>query len=336
MTVPVARTPVRHDLEIDVTGTCSVDDRLTVTATVFLPPAQALADGATVLFALPGGGYGRGYYDMHFAGHDDYSQAHHHVTRGLVLVALDHLGVGDSTPEVCGQLRVEDIAAANHAAVQQISNLLANGSAVPGYPPMRITRRIGVGQSMGGAVTIIMAARHDTYDAIAVLGFSAIHTVLPFPDATESTEVSDRVSGERRDADPAGQSVARAASLIPDFLYPFFWSDVPDDIVDTDVRGGYPLRTEAPPFGSRTLPNCAIAMLAPGYVADDAAGIRCPVFIGAGVRDTLPAPLQEPAAYENATDVTVFLCDYMAHMHNFASTRRWLWDRLAGWCLTLP
>ncbi|MEE6174938.1 hypothetical protein [Mycobacterium sp. 050134] len=129
--------------------------------------------------------------------------------------------------------------------------------------------------------------------------------------------------------------MADAAARIPDFLYPFFWSDIPHDIVEADTRGGYPLRTEAPPFGSATIPNCAVAMLSPGCVAEDAASIDCPVFVGAGERDVLPAPHRESAAYENSSDVTVFVSPQMAHMHNFASTRKMLWDRLAAWSLAL-
>jgi pimeloyl-ACP methyl ester carboxylesterase len=302
-----------------------------VAATVHLPPPDAVADGATVIFALPGGGYSRGYFDMHFAGHDEYSQAEHHVTRGLVFVAVDHLGVGASTPEVCGDLRAEDIAAANHAAVVGIADLLERGAIAPAYPPVRILRRVGVGQSMGGAITVIMAARHRTYDAVAVLGFSAIHTVLPFAEHADSEAVAGRVSGERRDADPGTQSVAATAAQIPDFLYPFFWSDVPEDVVAADTAGGYPLRTEAPAFGSATLPNCAIAMLSPGFIAEDAAAIDVPVFIGVGARDVTQTPLHEPAAYKRATDITVFVAPRMAHMHNFASTRSMLWDRLTAW-----
>lgn len=326
---------VRHDIEVDVSGSCAIDGQLTVVATVHLPPPEAAADGLTVLFALPGGGYSRGYYDMHFSGHSGYSQAEHHVARGLAVVAIDHLGVGDSTPAVSGEVRIEDIAAANAAAVEKIAQLLETGSAVAGYPPVRIARRVGVGQSMGGAITVVMAARHRPYDAIAVLGFSAVHTVLPLPDQSVTDEVAARVGTERRDADPRTQSVVAVAERIPDFLYPFFWSDVPEDIVAADTRGGYPLRTEAPPFGSVAIPSSVVTLLSPGCIADDAAAVESPVFVGAGERDTLPVPHREAAAYEKSTDVTVFVVPQMAHMHNFASTRRTLWDRLAAWAAAL-
>ena len=65
--------------------------------------------------------------------------------------------------------------------------------------------------------------------------------------------------------------------------------------------------SEAPPFGSVALPSCVVTLLAPGCIADDAARIECPVFVGAGERDTLPVPHHEPAAYEKSSDVTVFV-----------------------------
>lgn len=73
-----------------------------------------------------------------------------------------------------------------------------------------------------------MAARHRTYDAIAVLGFSAIHAVLPFPDQSVTDDVAAKKGGQRRDGDPGTQSGAAAAAQVPDILCPFFWSDVPE------------------------------------------------------------------------------------------------------------
>jgi dienelactone hydrolase len=110
------------------------------------------------------------------------------------VVALGHLGVGDSTPEVCDRITIDDIAAANNLAVQKISELLSDGAAADGYPPVNADRRIGIGQSMGGGVTVIMAANHRTYDGIAVLGYSAIHTVLPLPDAAETHTVAAQMT----------------------------------------------------------------------------------------------------------------------------------------------
>jgi pimeloyl-ACP methyl ester carboxylesterase len=324
---------VRADVTVDVTEACALGRPLHVVATVFLPPPDRLAQRQPLVFAVPGGGYSRGYFDMHFAGHSGYSQAAHHVARGLLFVSIDHLGVGDSTPEVCNELRIEDIATANDAAVGKISQLLRHGDVLPGYPPVDVGLRIGMGQSMGGGVAIIMAGRHRTFDALAVLGYSAIHTVLP-QRRVEDEQYVEKFDYSRDDA-PETFSLRAASEAVPEFLFPFFYDDVPTDIVATDTAGGYPIRDVAPVFGSKTLPLCVIAMLSPGYVEREAADLTVPVFVGLGERDTAPDPRAEPSAYVSSPDITVFICERMAHMHNFASTRGVLWDRITRWCASL-
>jgi pimeloyl-ACP methyl ester carboxylesterase len=321
---------IKADIAVDVTAACDLDRPLSVVATVFLPAPDRIVDGQPVVFALPGGGYSRGYYDMHFEGHMGYSQAEHHVERGGVLVALDHLGVGESTPEVADVVRIEDIAAANDLAVRAISDRLRSGTAVDGYPAIDVGARIGIGQSMGGCVTVIMAGRHRTYDAIGVLGYSGIHTVLPMPKRDETVRAAEYFDYSR-DTSPDELSIAESAAHIGEFLYPFHYEDVPADILEADTGGGYPIRTTAPPFGSKTLPPCGVAMLSPGYTKTEAAAVDVPVFIGLGERDVAPNPHSEPSAYPTSTDVSLFVCDRMAHMHNFATTRLKLWDRLAHW-----
>lgn len=323
----------RADISVDVTEACPLDRRLEVAATAYLPAPERLTDRQVVVFAMPGGGYSRGYFDMEFRGHSGYSQAEHHVGHGLIVVAIDHLGVGGSTPEVADVLRIEDIAAANDHAVQEILRRLRAGEAVSGYPAVDVGPCVGIGQSMGGGVVVIMAGRHQTFNAVAVLGYSAIHTVLPLPRAEDANYVKN--FEYTRDDAPDTFSVEAASATIPEFLYPFFFEDVPADIVAADTAGGYPLRDTAPAFGSKTIPSCVVAMLSPGYISAEAAALTVPVFIGLGERDTAPDPRREPSAYDKSTDITMFICDRMAHMHNFATTRATLWDRIVRWCASL-
>jgi len=147
---------LRADLVVDVTDSCCLDRPTHIVATAFLPAPGRLRAGQTVVFALPRGGYSRGYYDMHFPDHAGYSQAEHLLDHGFVLVTLDHLGVGESSPEVADLVRIDDIAAANDFAVRTITDRLRSGSAVPGYPPIDVGAHTGIGQSMGGGVTVIM------------------------------------------------------------------------------------------------------------------------------------------------------------------------------------
>ncbi|WP_232295269.1 hypothetical protein [Parafrankia sp. EUN1f] len=66
-----------------------------IAVSIHLPAGELASAGPRpVLVALPGGGYNRRYFDLPAAG---FSQAEHHCRRGTVVVAIDHLGVGDST-----------------------------------------------------------------------------------------------------------------------------------------------------------------------------------------------------------------------------------------------
>ena len=323
-------------LRIDVSGKVGAPGSVQIAATAFLPPASLLTDRPVAIFALPGGGTNRNYFDIHLPGREGYSQAEYLAKRGLIFIAIDHLGVGESTKANLDSLHIEDIARANDAAVGEIARRLELGTLAPGYPALPGIYKVGIGHSMGGGLTIIMQGRYGTYDAIAPLGYSAIHTVLPQRSEAErrrGTEGSMRQA--TRWTDPRTLSLKQSAKATADYVYPFFWDDVPRDIIDADLGGGSPGQpSQAAKLGNwsePTIPNCVIAMMSPGYVAEEAALVRVPVLIMLGERDVVPNPLAEPAADQSASDIGVVIIPRMAHNHNFASTRQQLWDRLADW-----
>ena len=47
-----------------------------------------------------------------------------------------------------------------------------------------------------------------------------------------------------------------------------------------------------------------------------------------GERDVCHSPAEEVAALKAATDISVLIVPRMAHMHNFATTRTLLWERI--------
>src|SRR6187399_713815 len=102
----------RIELRID-TGTLASGKSWTLAATIHLP--AELSAKSPVLIAMPGGGYTRHYFNLRETG---YSEAEHHAARGVVVVAIDHLRVGDSDIPELEDASLEACAAANHAAVQ--------------------------------------------------------------------------------------------------------------------------------------------------------------------------------------------------------------------------
>lgn len=83
------------------------------------------------------------------------------------------------------------------------------------------------------------------------------------------------------------------------------------------------------PWGSATVPACAVTMMTPSAVGREAAAIDVPVLVGSGERDTVPDPWLEPTAYRSSSNVELVVIPRMAHMHNFAHTRGLLWEAIA-------
>ena len=324
----------RIERHIDVTAAAGLGQTIELAATIFLPDPSRLPARPLAIFAAPGGGYSRGYLDLRFANHQCYSEAEHHVSRGMIYVAIDHVGVGESSLPDLARISFQTLAATHDSCVGQIAAGLRAGALSERFPPCPNLFTVGMGQSMGGGVAILAQGRFATFDAIAPCGVSAIHTVLPQRTPAEVEHGKARFADLRQDAAGRGAATVSHETMSHegvDYLYPFHWEDVPADILEADMQGGYPVRRTAPPFGSATIPHCAVQMMTPGCFADDSARITAPVFIGLGERDTCPDPHAEPKAYPSSRDVSLFIVPTMAHMHNFASTRRQLWDRLHGW-----
>jgi pimeloyl-ACP methyl ester carboxylesterase len=306
----------RVEARLAVPSTPEVDDDWELAATVFLPAPDALCERPAVFVAMPGAGYSRQYFDIP---EDGYSEAQCHTRRGTIVVALDHLGVGDSSVPPFEVTTLDVVAAANNAAVNSILDRLRNGTLTPSIRPIDPACIVGAGQSMGGHILAAMQAYHQTFDGVAMLGSSMVCTSMPSSPGRAQVVV------------PEGTPPEEAAALFvqaTDWRYAFFWEDVPESFVDADFAGGHPVRETAPIWGSTTVPGLAAALVLPGVVASEAASIDVPVLVGMGERDVCQEPVKELAAFTNATDIAAIVVPRMAHMHNFAGTRQRMWDRI--------
>ncbi|WP_322751422.1 MULTISPECIES: hypothetical protein [unclassified Frankia] len=157
---------------------------LSTATTVYLP--DHLHGPTTAPFGFPGGGFGRRYYDIRAI--PGYSQAEYHTAAGFVFVACDHLFVGDSArPDDPLALTYENLAAANHATVEEIVARLGAGTLASDIPPIDVTKVAGMSQSMGGCLLAVQQANHRTFDDVAFLGWSGIYTNFPAPDGSRIT-----------------------------------------------------------------------------------------------------------------------------------------------------
>ena len=338
------RAPV--PLRIDVTEAAALGMPAHIAATLFLPDIVPVE--AVICFAFPGGGYSRAYYAFDMPDGRGGGQAGFHTARGWIVVTVDHLGFGESTVPDGNALDLDNIAAANHAAVVAVMARLAQGTLADGLAPVRAVAALGIGQSMGGCFTVVAQGQFGTFDGIGVLGFSAIHTVVPSrPGAPTSVWpwISPRspldhprvlnaaalAAAEGAKLGDGAALQAAAASGEHPFRWAFHWDDEPADIVALDMAASAGTADPLPTWRSATTPPCGVYMVAPGVVALEAAAITVPVLVANGERDVVPDPWAEPKAYQSSRDVTVYVCPRMAHMHNFAHTRALLWTRIHAW-----
>jgi pimeloyl-ACP methyl ester carboxylesterase len=233
----------------------------------------------------------------------------------MVVIAMDHLGVGESTSPPPGRGSLHEVATANHAALRQILQRLGEGALGPAVQPGAV---VGLGQSMGGHIAVIMQAQHRSFDALAVLGASLVRTRLPSKTPWQEVRIA-------ADADLA--AVGAQALLQTDWRTAFHWEDTPAHLIEADMAPKPPTLGPLPPWGSATFPEGGLS-LTPGGLSREAAAVEAPVLIAIGERDVCQDPVREFAAFQSSRDVSVFLGRRMAHMHNFAGTREELWRRL--------
>jgi pimeloyl-ACP methyl ester carboxylesterase len=291
---------------------------------VFAPDAAARRahDVATLLVCLPGGTYGKQYWHLDVPGHGGYSFAEHLAAKGYVVAAVDHLGVGDSSrPPVERDPDLRLLAAGDAEVARQLRSMATAGTLVDGLPGGDV-RVVGVGHSMGACLTTMVQAGARPYDALVLLGYSV--------------SISNVHRATASDEDPAARLAATEAMIKETFgsqwddvyvhsdrkeLHPLFHlPDVPRDVVAADdaVSTAVPRR-------------CAFECTTPGFVQPYAEVVDVPIFLGLGEVDVSPDPWCEPAGYRASRDITLVVQPGSAHCHNFASTRRALWDRVDAW-----
>lgn len=324
------------ELRVDVSDVVGLSEDLSLGVTVCLPehvPAQPL-----VCFAFPGGGYTRKYFTFDMPGDSGGGQAGWHTSRGWIVVTSDHLYCGDSSqPADPAAMTYEQIVDANQEVVRKVLELLGSGDLTADLSPIEDATVIAIGQSMGGALLVLHQGQHAPFDGVGILGWSAHHSVSWLPPEIPATRVRYFPRGTDMGAlTPEVFVTAMPAMALDDRGFPlttpgFHYDDVPADILAQDMTD-YPRRGPRPPaWASQTIPPCSMTMMSPGAVAPEAASITVPVLVAVGERDVCPDPKSEPLAYRASSDISVYICPRMSHMHNFASTRHQMWSRIHIW-----
>src|SRR5579871_5665062 len=254
------------DLEVDVTEAAGLGEPAHVALTVTAPDGASIGtwDGPPVVcFAKPGAGYSRGYYttDLPGPGPGNGAQADWHAERGWIFVSVDHLGVGDSSLHGPDALGFGTVVAASEAAEADVLQKLAAGTLMEGLDPVERPVRIGIGQSMGGCLTVVQQGRFHSYDGVGVLGYGVLGTlpptapgtpdlVLPWMPRTAAAAETVVTNAPVLAAIGEGMGVTTEA-----MAWGFHYDDIDPSVVTRDVEDFPARKGEVPPWGSGTLPS---------------------------------------------------------------------------------
>lgn len=316
---------MRGPLTFDVTKAVGSDEQLTQKAWLFLPKLSADVRGVLLCFA--GGTYDKHYWHIDIDGYPGYSFAEHLADSGFVVIAVDHLGIGESTdPTAFAPVGLELLAKGDAEVARQVRERLRHGELYGDLAPSTAPL-IGVGHSMGACLTTMVQATTHPYDAVVLLGYGVQITNVyqGTPDAAEleeriqqTIEASCQLAGVK----PTDTHFYAPRGHLADLFYA---GEVPQDVIDADTA-----------VQSRTPLRAAAEVTTPGMVERYAPQVDVPVFLGFGAAlDVSPNPYAEPANYTGSPDVTLHLVPSSGHCHNFASHRAQLWDRIARWLPTI-
>ena len=296
---------------------------------VFVP--EQVADPATILVCIPGGGMSRGYFDVDAPGeHGNYSMARHLAAQGFVVVTIDPPGVGDSdVPDDGYELTVQRVADVCARGVDRVLAQLRDDG-IDGTA-------IGVGHSAGAMITTALQARHRPYAALGLFGFGNNGRVAAAEAERNGSQMGDvfaelealddREEFRRRVAELAA---ARFGTPLPrssnTSTSPFLLGgmEVPDAVLDAlgDVK-------------SNLIAVVGLTSMVSGSIAPEMAAVTVPVFLGIGEHDITGPAHAIPAAFPGAPEVLLYVLPGAGHNHNVAPNREQLWDRLATWVRTL-
>jgi len=291
--------------------------RIRIAAWLFFPgDVTKLGAKPVTMVLLNGGSYDKRYFHVEIEGHPGYSAAQHLAELGNIVLVPDHLGVGESTRVPAQRKATRQIVAlANHAAAGQFYARLRVGTLHPALPAFHEHAKIGGGHSMGGMQTIIQQARHGTYDAVMVLGYTAqgVHFTM----GGKKLRAADFLPAEGTSPDYTSNDRAPLHEG-------FHWEDVPAEVIAADDA----IATETPA-------QIGLDSIRTGIVVAEAAAIDVPVYLCLGERDVSPDPHAECGYFRKCSDFTLHILPRSGHCQNFAGTRHEMWNRMHSWARSI-
>lgn len=297
-------------LKVDAGVSVPGEGTLQVAARVFMPEKPR----PLALVCLAGGNMNSRYFDLRPEDGDaGYSFAHAMNARGFTVVALDYLGLGDSskpadghalTPEVLTRTNVNATLAILASLRERIPDL----------------RSAGVGHSMGAMMTVLLQHESHLHCGLALLGFTTAG--LPqylAPAVKQMSQAQQRatLSDYARKMFPQPYPVIRSSGNGAEVY----------GSAKAEPRGVAALKAAT----DRLLPVTAYLSLLPDNVGPEAAAIDVPVYLGVGERDMTGDPQTIPRAFGRSPQVTLEVYPEAGHSHFLFASRTALFDGVARW-----
>jgi alpha-beta hydrolase superfamily lysophospholipase len=260
--------------------------------------------GDTALFCFPGGGMTRRYFDLEGASFADAM-----VQAGIIVVAFDHFGSGESSAVADPfDLTAGALAQAGATAALAMARSLRRGD-IAGMLAVPDLRVIGVGHSMGGMIVTMQQALARPYAALALLGFST----RGLPEVLTDDEKAVAAQESRGDADYRRLAQLRFGAGLAD--------------INTRLGGSAALTEAAGPL----LTVSAMQSMLPGNVTAEAAAVDVPIFLAVGDRDIAGRPERIPAAFSASPDIRLHVMENAGHHPFVAPSASVLYAALHAW-----
>lgn len=298
---------------------------LHMAAEVFVP--ERACSPPLALFCTPGGAMNRHYFDLRAAAAPaEFSFAARLTAAGCHVIALDPLGIGDSTRPTDGYALTPDLLAqALATACAALRRELAAGTLTG--QPLECLRSVGVGHSMGAMLTAIAQAQHGGHQGLMLFGFGT--------QGLMSALTPEEAQYAHHPAATRAQLIRLARVRSPEPYPQIARSQQGRELFAgerADRRGVEALQAARAPL----LVTAGLFSMIPGSCAPECAQLATPLLLAAGDRDIAGAPHELPASFPGSRDISLLVLPETGHCHFLFDSRRSLFARAAQWCENLP
>ena len=249
----------------------------------------------------------RGYFDLDGGG-QPFSFARAMTAAGHVVVAIDPVGVGESTQPDDGFALTSTVTTAlNHQALAVMRDMDIDGLALGDLPA------IGVGHSAGGMLAVLQQTTFGDFAALLLLCFGSGGLPEHFP--AEFLEAAAQPHFDRARIIDVARNKFGGLGYMPIRARP------PGTPAARALAGAY-----------STSPSViGMHAMTPGNVRTEIARLDCPVFLALGERDMTGPPHLLSGDFEACPDLTVYVAAGAGHHLFCIPEAPALYARIAHW-----